>query len=83
MKLLLSQFPGSVGLRSVDVRFLFGRALGLLGVPELRQGVRSTMLGERLVVEFDCLSEVSEFFIRCANPSIGPKVMLARVNEPT
>src|SRR5699024_5179719 len=60
LEFLLSQFAGLFGLCWVDVGILFSSNLGLFGIPELGQSIRSTVLSERPVVVLDGLSEITK-----------------------
>ena len=67
LELLLTQFAGLLSLRGVNVGLFLGLDLGLFCVAELRQGVRSAMLSERLVVVLDGLREITLLLVGGTN----------------
>ena len=59
-----------VGERGVDVRLALGLGLGLFCFAHLREDVRRAVLGERLVVVLDRVSQIAELAVRGADAAV-------------
>ena len=72
LELLLAELTSLLGLGGVHVGVLLGGGLELLGVAQLGQGLGGTELGERLVVELNGLSEITQLLVGTANTGESP-----------